>query len=343
MTRPPIASDPPIGSADPHPGATRGFIATDVPAASLALIAETGLVGAVAMYPAHLFFALVAHAGVVVALLFRARRLSTTQRDGSAAMLLALMVAMAGPFAALGGLLLGWVARQGPDDVGRLEAWYDRISFSTEVSSTTKLSDRISTGRVADLTGDMPTSFLGVLATGSIHEQQVVLGLIARHFHPDYLPTLQMALVSEEPIIRVQAAAVAAKVRGELSHRTDTLLRAAADPTLPAEEALRRIAEAERCVGSGLMEETDALRATAVIDVLLAAGAERLDRNPRALRAASADTVLERYEAHLLAQGRYGDFRRLRRDRAWRARGAARFRPLVINAKARRAAQESVP
>ena len=322
-------------------GAPRqGFVATDVPAAVLALIAETGLVCAVAINRSHLPLALTAHGIVVLLLLMRAWRLSTTQRDGAAAMLLALMVAIAGPFAALGGLLLGWMSRHGPEDSERLEAWYARISFSTEVSATTQLSDRILTGRIADLSGDMPSSFLGVLANGSIREKQVVLGLIARRFHPDYLPALQKALVSEEPVIRVQAAAVAAKVRGDLTERTDKLLQAAADPTTAVDEALRLLSEAERCVGSGLMEEPDRLRATAVIEGLLAAAADRLDRNPAAARTTQIEPLLGRYEAHLLAQRRYRDFRLLRRDRAWRAKGASRFRPIKAADAITRAGQE---
>ena len=323
------------------PNTPSGFVASDATAALLALVVETGLVVMVVSDATRLPLALLAHAAVVLVLLGRARHLSTTQRDGSATLLLALMVTIAGPFAALGGLLLGWLSRQGPDDVERLEAWYDRISFSTEVSSTTKLSDRISSGRVADLSGEMPSSFLGVLATGSIREQQVILGLIARRFHPDYLPALQLALSSDEPVIRVQAAAVAAKVRGDLAERMDKLLKMAADPTAPADEALRSLAEAEHCIASGLMEEPDKARASAVISGLLAGAADRLDRNPKALRGAMTEPLLERHEAHLLLQSRYGDFRHLRRERAWRARGASRFRLITNRTPTNAAPRES--
>lgn len=304
------------------------FVATDALAAVSALLVETGLIWVVARNNAFLPLALLGHAGVVTVLIGRAWHLSRIGRDGSAALLLALLVAMAGPVAALGGLVLDRMARQGPGDRARLESWYARISFSTEVSQTAQLSDRITSGRVADHADAMPSSFLGVLASGSIHEQQVILGLIARRFHPDYLPALQLALGSDEPVIRVQAAAVAARIRGDLAALTETILHAAADPTAPQRDVVRLIGEAERCVASGLLEEPDKLRSIAIIDGLVAAAADRLDRRPGTLHDKATEPLLPRYEAHLLQQCRYADFRRLRREQAWRARGAARFRLL---------------
>lgn len=58
-----------------------------------------------------------------------------------------------------------------------------------------------------------------------MEERQRALGLIARHFHPDYAPVLDAALRSPEPVVRVQAAAVVARVREDLKARVASLAK----------------------------------------------------------------------------------------------------------------------
>jgi hypothetical protein len=266
--------------------------------------------------------------------LLRVRRL----RDGSASLLLAFGVLVAGPFGALGGVLIGWLSRPEPSDVERLSGWYKRISNSTDLSATTRRSDRILTGRVAKLEAAMPHSFSGVLEHGNVRDKQIVLGLIARRFHADYLPALTLALVSDEPVIRVQAAAVAAKIRGDLAIRANATLAAASDPNVPIDSALTLITEAEKYVASGLMDEPDKRRAVGIIDGLLARTASRIDRAPAAQRSVSSALTIERYESRLLSEMRFSALRQLRRSRALQAKHGLRFRPLVRRPKTKRAA-----
>ena len=302
---------------------------TDPAGAGGALLVEGALVALYLTGRLPLPGAIAAHLVVTALLIARCVMRLRNGGDGAASGLLALVVFIAGPFGALGGLLLGRFARPEQSDTERLEAWYDRISMSTELSASTRRTDRILTGRIANLKAGMPKSFAGVLEQGSIKDKQIVLGLIARRFHPDYLPALKLALVSNEPVIRVQAAAVAAKIRVSLAERTEAALTAANDPAMPAEMAMRHLADAEHCVASGLLEGPDTVRATAVINGIIAAAAARIDRGSALREGGAPANLLERYEAHLLATRRYGDFRRLRRALMWRASKGLRFRPLT--------------
>jgi hypothetical protein len=171
-----------------------------------------------------------------------------------------------------------------------------------------------------------------------------VLSLIARRFHPDYLPTLSLALVSEEPVIRVQAAAVAAKIRGGLAARAEAALAAAADLTQPIDTALSHIAEAEKYVASGLMEEPDKVRAMNIIDGLLERTASRIDRlRPDKRAATAAASTIERYESRLLANMRLAEFRHFRRHRAWFAKHGLRFRGLARRNRPARPSNSTKP
>lgn len=300
---------------------------TDLVGAIGAFVAEVALVAAFQNSLLPLPIAVMCHLIVATVLLGRYMLRVRRKRDGSASLLLAFVVLVAGPFGALGGLFIGWLSRPERSDVERLSQWYARIALSTDVSAGTRRSDRIATGRIANLNAAMPHSFSGVLEHGNVHDKQMVLGLIARRFHADYLPALKLALVSEEPVIRVQAAAVAAKIRGSLAARAEAALTAAADPTTPVDAALAHVAEAEKYAASGLMEEPDKLRAETLIDGLLASAVSRLDRT-RSAHTSAAHTT-ERYEARLLADMRFADLRRLRRARAWRAKHGLRFRPVA--------------
>ncbi len=313
---------------------------TDLVGALSALVAEGCLISAHMLEVLTLPVALVGHLAVSALLIGRYMLLVRRGRDGTASLLLAFVVLAAGPFGAIGGVLIGRLSRPEAADVARLAAWYERISLSTDLSETTRRSDRILTGRIANLKADVPRSFAGVLEHGNIRDQQTVLSLIARRFHPDYLAALKLALTSEEPVIRVQAAAVAAKIRVDLATRADAALAAAANPKLTSDAALRHLADAENYARSGLMEEPDKQRTLSAVETFLAAAADSFDRNPRLIESASAGAPLDRYETRLLVDKRYGDFRRLRRARAWNARtGTAglRLRIRIIPKRAKAA------
>lgn len=299
-----------------------------------AFVVEAALMAGVVLLRLALPVALVLHVLVVGVLAMRCRFVARNGGDAGTPMLQVMAVAIAGPFGALGGLLIDWLSVQGQEHRDRLQRWYERISLSIDTDDVTKLSDRVVVGRTMDLGGPAPQPFARLIEHGSVGEKQAVLGIVARRFHPHYLSALKLALVSDEPVIRVQAAAVAARVRGSLGEEVERLL-ALLEQKPAAAEMLRLAREIDLCVASGLLEEKQNVRATAAARVARADALERLQAAARpalaggpvsaggALGGAEARFVLE---DHLLASGRYDEFRRLRRAFAFPAKGRMRFR-----------------
>lgn len=176
-------------------------------------------------------------------------------RDLTAPLAILVAVISGGPVGAVVALAaLVWLARPAlPSDL--LADWYRRIGFTKRVDAETRLAERIAAGRVIDTAAPPPPAFEAVMRAGALEERQRALGLVARFFHPGYLPTLKVALASEEPVVRVQAAAVAARVRPQLAAHVARLIGEAGG--LHEGDVCRRIEVArdlDRMAASGLLD-----------------------------------------------------------------------------------------
>ncbi len=262
---------------------------------------------------------LAAHCAVVAIMTVLLRRRISSGSDGGVALLAAVGTLATGPFGAAGALLMPALTRGNNTSTALLTAWYDRIALSGEQDDFTKLSDRVAIGRAADLAAPAPRPFVELFKSGPIAEQQVALGMIARGFHSGYLPVLKLALDSPEPVIRVQAAAVAARVRGQLNSHAETLFARAADPTLSPSDAMDVAAELRAAIDSGLLEASEHTTAKGVLDGLSARLFARLDARRRRVEQGGLvpserlnDDVHDAYATQLLQQGRFADFRAYR-------------------------------
>ena len=248
----------------------------------------------------------------------------------------------AGPFGAVGALLLPWLTRRSVDNTELLKSWYERIALSAATDPLTHQSDQISIGRSADLHAPMPAAFADLFATGSVADRQSALGMIARKFHPDYLPALRTALSSPDAIVRVQAAAVAARIRPELEKRVADLTALIEQGTAPSADVARAATCLERCAASGLMSETDVARIDAIARAVHVRVAETVDE-ARQIGNRHTLSPEERsiYEAYLIDSQRFADLRSLRLNRRDRFMRRYRWRPLrvVAAACARRSTQ----
>lgn len=249
-----------------------------------------------------------------------------TGADTTSAMLLVIAALAAGPAGALAALIFAPFSGRGGRGEALLEAWYRRIALSAEIDETTRLCDNVETGRTIDAAAPAPRSFTAVIANGTLAERQTALGLMARKFHPDYAPALRAALMSPEPVIRVQAAAVAARVRTELTERARAMLDRLSEEG-PKPPALGSARELQACVSSGLLDEGTRKRATeAAAGLLATATAESaigLDGDPDERRPWRVHVAAE---ARLLREGRFAEFRALRRQQHLAARGSFRLR-----------------
>lgn len=299
-----------------------------VPAALAVALIETLLLIACA-YARLPTFALVAgHVLVMAALLALVRREHHRGRDLGAWLLLVVAVAAIGPLGAIGGLIVGLFDRDvSPTARRRLDDWYQRIALSTETDDVSRLCDKVSIGRTMDFSSAAPRAFSAIMERGQLADQQAVLGHIARHFHPDYLACLTLALKNPEPVVRVQAAAVATRVRADLKARLARAQALADKGSAKPEILLATAHELEQIGHSGLLDASEMDTAAAVADRLKAAGGGAVETVASRLLE-GAGTASREIEQQLLDQGRFRDLRRLRRIAAVRRRGSYRVRAL---------------
>ena len=286
----------------PEP-AVRGSVAgVLVPLAGA--VVELAVIGALFRFGlAQIWLCLGVHMAVVASLLLW---LST---------LLVLTLAAVGPAGPLITLLIAPFARAGADRSGLLEAWYERLAHSTAIEGSVQLAERVAAGRTLDLTRAASGSFLTVISHGTVLEQQAALGRIVRNFTPAYLPVLKIALKSPEPVIRVQAAAVATRIRPTIEAIMDRASSLADDDTATAETVLRATHDIQLILESGLLDVSD--RAVALET------RRRLDLHASTASATGLKHVLDtlrltpfarlQREARLIETGEFKALRQLRR------------------------------
>ncbi|MGE3917668.1 MAG: hypothetical protein AB7F78_18400, partial [Hyphomicrobiaceae bacterium] len=273
----------------------------------------------------------------ILTLLSIAALLAATQRRGSDTtyLLLALIAGAAtGPLGPLGaGLLWLAAAKQGQRPSPLIAQWYERIAASTAVAPEERLCADVRIGRALQLDGPSPASYPAIMLTGSLGERQTVLGRIARHFHPEYLETLRIALASPEPVLRVQAAAVAAHIGPRARAYFDE--RAAAPRPNDMEGALADLDEMEAMLASGLLDEAQrlrgAMRSRQLGDTIVAGLAHGPPRRAAIGEPARLAMLEERLERLLFERRRLAELRSLRQARKLGARfPSARFRKLRV-------------
>lgn len=289
------------------------------PVVILGLLGEAAIAAGAIADRISLPMMLAGHLAVVLAVaLLQLKRLRSCD-DGGLALLAVVGMLATGPFGAACALTMPFLTRRSGEREVLLPGWYRRIALSSEQSEFTRLSDRIAIGRAANLAAPLPLPFVELFTSGSVAEQQAALGLIARDFHPGYLPVLKVALDSSEPVIRVQAAAVAARVRGQLNEQVVKLFDRAADPLLNASDAVDLAADLKSSIDSGLLEVQQQSAAISVRDGLLGRTFARLDARRREASTSKTpssefrgDDADEAYAAHLLSDGRFEEFRSFR-------------------------------
>ncbi len=247
------------------------------------------------------------------------------QSDASLAMIALFATAAVGPIGAFGGAALALLATRRPD-LGLLRIWYDRIALSVAIDPVTRFSEDVGSGRTINLAADTPASYVDVVERGTLDERQTVLSIIARRFHPDYLPALTLALRSPEPVIRVQAAAVATHVRPDITRLYREAIADLDDAAKSAAPALALMQRIEAIVASGLLDEGERRQGNGILDRLgdvVVAGLRRRETAipaglPIEIEAGLVDTL----ERVLIGRQRFAELRTLRS-----ARGSTVGRP----------------
>ena len=301
----------------------KGFLARETIAAAVAAAAEAVAVLLAFSTAIPMVVSLAVHGAtvcIIAVILFRQR---PPDDDPTIAELMFLVIAVAGPAGALASLAaLGLVDHAGAGPVV-LDAWYKQLAKASTADASTELTDRVVAGRVLRTDAPAPENFEDVIASGTLAERQAALGLIARHFHTDYAPALQAALRSAEPVVRVQAAAVVARVRVALKLRVKELL-AVGDDRSPQRD-MAAAAELTSLAGCGFVDRADAEKCLAAAGEILRTSLQTSQDVLMAAAGATPDTAIlaERY---LMTSGRHNAFRLSRRVHALVLGGKYRVR-----------------
>jgi len=211
-----------------------------------------------------LLFAAACHAVVLALVIGFIARARARNEDVTFLLLGAIGAMVVGPVGLLGASLLCGLSLGAEPTSPLVAQWYERIALSTSVPDEERLCEDVEVGRTLDPAAPPPKSFPAIMTTGPLDERQAVLGQIARHFDLSYLPTLEMALASPEPMIRVQAAAVASHISPLMRRMLqDCISGASRAPSGPI-EALALLDDLSSLLGSGLLDATERQQAEAL-------------------------------------------------------------------------------
>jgi hypothetical protein len=133
-------------------------------------------------------------------------------RELTVATLLAVGTFVGGPIGAVGGTIVAFALWRQRPAASRLRDWYDTITGIVAREQSARIRDDVVLGRLpADPAASVDR--LGLVLSGhSMADQQRVVGVIGRQYHPDLRPLLRRALRNPNAMIRAQAAAVASRL-----------------------------------------------------------------------------------------------------------------------------------
>jgi len=180
-------------------------------------------------------------------------------------------VLFAGPLGAAGALLLAGIMKlQRPDRI-LLDEWYQRLTLSTRRDEENRLYRSIKSGRASksrsnnhdEKSGSSVSSFEEIIQRGDLGQKQGLLGIIALKYHPDFFPVLKTALRDTDPTVRVQAAAVYAKLQ---MHYKTRFAKAWAQNPKDQKQQQERIRELRECELSKFLDKAGLGRALLAIE-----------------------------------------------------------------------------
>jgi hypothetical protein len=184
------------------------------------------------------------HGGVIcVPLAFSTLRMRTG-RDLAVPLLLLIVVMVSGPLGAAGCAAMTlalWLRRPDPR---RLQCWYDYIAGVSRRTAVEETYVELTSKRLLTDFSAPIHRFDPILNGTSLAQQQRVLGVIGRNYHPDFRATLKKALRNRNILIRAQGAAIASVLASE--DKTRLWRPASVEARRPE---LARIENAERAKG----------------------------------------------------------------------------------------------
>ncbi len=170
------------------------------------------------------------------------------------------LAVFSGPIGILAGMALVVLAWLAGGRTRIIQRWNDWSKRDAAFDSSMLLSECIESGRALRASRPARRLFSEIMARGGFAEKQWLLGIVAKKYHADYGPSLDAALSDAEPGLRVQAAAVRARLNDNVKAEFKDILRAAsgtATDTMPATALATRTID---CLKSKLLDSSEARR-----------------------------------------------------------------------------------
>ena len=187
--------------------------AKDIAICLVVTLAETGLVLTGLAEGVSLPTMLLIHCGIMLGVTLVLDQRERNRLDSRVLAVAVVTTAVSGPIGAALSALLGIYLRYRKLETELLANWYDRISGHKDQDSVLELHERIQAGRTINPFVDARARFAAILRSGPLDEKQRVLSVITQKYHPGFGDLLHLALHNHDPPIRVQAAAVAARLK----------------------------------------------------------------------------------------------------------------------------------
>ncbi len=191
------------------------------------------------------------------------------------------MLLLVGPLVGVGlvtGLVAGGHREKAKADQAQARVGHAAVPTLPDLQSAQAdaLYAQIIAGRRARRDASNRRSLKQAIERGDLDAQQFAIAMISQRFEPEMFPALLSALQSTTPAVRVQAAAVFAKLRERMSSEAKAILRAKGDllagvTTAPGPDDAVLAARCSHLAASGFVDG-DTGRALQRLAQLLAAG-----------------------------------------------------------------------
>lgn len=140
--------------------------------------------------------------------------------DGQGALLLLVSTAALGPIGFVGAVFsLALRQVSGRISARKLDEYYAWMAGETKVDAAAELYKDLTLGREQPGRDMANATIIDLLRWGTLDEKYKMIAALGRNFRPELVPALRFALASEDPTIRIQAAALVAKVEKDFTQR----------------------------------------------------------------------------------------------------------------------------
>ena len=301
------AAAPAQAAAKPRPQSLDQS-AKDIAICLVVALAETGLVLTGLAGSVSLPAMLLVHCGIMLGVTLVLDQRERNRLDSRVLAVAVVTTAVSGPIGAGLSALLGLYLRYRKLETELLANWYDRISGYKDQDAVLELHERIQAGRTLNPFVDARARFAAILRSGPLDEKQRVLSIITQKYHPGFAGLLQLALRNQDPPIRVQAAAVAARLKENERVKIRIVMAGSDAVSWEAfEQRLDLVDKITASLDTGLLDEQDAAAGRTLAGRICR---EVIDHDP-----ANSRAYLQL--AHLrMGEGHYGDAAELLRPLA---------------------------